>query len=364
MIIKKIVTKSFGILSNCSYKVKSGQIFGRSCEGKTTLLTAFTGCFLNSRLDGKKLTPLPDHIDTGWVKIEYEVNGEQKEAYRTWTRKNEGISSSTSINEGIVKHLFLAIANPLYIFSIENSDRIDLLIDWHYFDYSKNLFDELPSDISDEIVDYAKSLGKISLYKIRTLMKDLKAEIKTNKALASALTSQMEILQNVENADTLKTELSEKSTELANSIAVAENNLRMLGYIYNQLLKNAVNALNPILCLTQFTEDGKVLYDSMPADRLSSGERLDCGLDIANAIASKYTLVPPTLIDNATAFGHGTINKSLFPNLSQIITASYADVDLCELNGKYLSGLDKGWNVNAPKDFRPEVKVEMLYLDE
>ena len=357
----KLTAKSFRNFNELTYKIGSGQVYGRSGEGKTNLLTAMAACFVNSGLDGKKLVPLPDDTKTGWVKLEYELDGEHQEAYRTWTRTDTGFTSSSSITKGVQKSLFLAIANPLYIFALDTSDRIDLLLDSHYYDFVGDLATEIPSSLASvEMSNFIDEIGKISLVKLRGRAKDAKAELKANVALKAALDAKLDVLSEIVTASELKAELSEQLTTVQETIMKAQNSLRMIEHIYDILLKNAVEAINGKLYLTRFTEDGKVVFDEKAADRLSSGEKLECGLEIANAIAGRYNLVPPTLVDNATAYGHSNIDLTLFPNLSQIIYASYADVDLCEHDKGHLWGLDKGWKVKAADNFRPEVEIEII----
>jgi ATPase subunit of ABC transporter with duplicated ATPase domains len=360
VVIKKITTKSFANLSELTYKVGSGQIFGRSGEGKTNLLTAITACFLNTGLDGKKIIPLPDDAKAGWVRIEYELDGEHKEAYRSWIRTETGFSSSTNVTKCLPKNLFLAIANPLYIFELSNGDRADLLIDWNYYDYIGDLADVLPNDLPQEVSVFLKNFGKLSLFNLRNKIRNLKDNIKANSSLKIAYDAQLDILANIPNMEDLIKDISAKNIAIQEEIQEAQAELRVIAYIEDELLKNAVQSINEGAMLTQFTESGEITFGNTPVNILSSGERLDCGLDIANVMASKHSFIPPTLIDNATANGHATIEKKFFPNLSQAITTSYANVDLCEYNSGYLRGLDKGWKVKALPNFRPEVEIEIL----
>lgn len=358
--INKITVHSFKNFHELTYKVGSGRLYGRSGEGKTNLLTAITACFVNYGLDGHKLVPLPDDAKTGWVKIEYDADGESQEAYRTWTRTDTGFTAASSITKKMEKSLFLAIANPMYVFELENSDRIDLIIDSKYFNFKGDIANELGSDLPVNIVDFLNNYDDLTIAKLRNMLKQTRLNMKAAKKKHETINLQLLILEEVENAYELVADLSAQAIALESEIQKQEELVCVIESINALLLKNAVESINSELCLTRFTEDGHITFSDIPADRLSSGEQLDCGLDIANVIAGRYDVVPPTIIDNATAFGHSNIDMSSFPNLSQIITASFADVDLCEHNNNMLYGLDKSWKNKAVSTFRPEVCIEMI----
>ncbi len=363
--INKITVHSFKNFHELTYKVGSGRLYGRSGEGKTNLLTAIAACFVNSDLNGHKLIPLPDDAQTGWVKIDYEINGELQEAYRTWTRSDSGFTSSSSITKKKDKTIFLAIANPMYVFGLDNSERIDFIIDTVYANYKGNIIDELKGDIPVEIVDFANSFEEgLTLPKLRNLAKKLRLEMKANRKKHETLDAQLLILEEVENSFELVTELSAQVIALESQIQKQEETIRVIDSINSMLLSNAIESITPDLCITRFTEEGKITFGGISADRLSSGERLECGLDIANALAGRCDFVPPTLIDDATAMGHSDVDMTPFEYLTQVITTSYANVEsLCEYHNDTLHGLDKSWKNKSNADFRPEVCIEMIPYD-
>ena len=360
--INKITLHSFKNFHELTYKVSSGRLYGRSGEGKTNLLTAIAACFVNSGLEGHKLVPLPDDAKTGWVKIEYEVDGESQEAYRTWTRSESGtgFTSASSITKKIEKSLFLAIANPMYVFELENSERIDFIIDTVYAGYKGNIIDELIGDVPVEITDFSKHVGDLTLSKLRNILKTTRLDIKSNKKKHETLDCQLLILEEIENSFELVNDISAQIIALESEIQKQEEVVRVIEMINALLLKNAIETINPKLCLARFTEEGRITFSDIPAERLSSGEKLECGLDIANAIAGRCELVPPTIIDNATSMGHSDIDMTPFSNIKQIITSAYANVELCEYHDGMLYGLDKSWKNKASATFRPEVSIEMI----
>ena len=365
MHILKITGKSYKNFPEITYKVGSGRLYGRSGEGKSNMLSTVTACFVNCDMDGHKLVPLPDDAQTGWVKIEYEENGEFHEAYRTWTRSDSGFTSASSLTKKIDKSLFLAIANPMYVFGLDNSERIDFLIDVAYCNYKGNIIDELSGDVPVEIMDFAKHFKDgITLPQLRNLAKKTRLDMKANKKQHETLDAQLLILEQVENSFEIVNELSAQVIALESQIQKQEEIIRVIDSINSLLLKNAIELIAPAFFITSFTDDGKILCSGVPADRLSSGEKLECGLDIANALAGRCDIVPPTLIDDATARGHKDIDMTPFANLTQIITTAYADVDtLCEYHNGMLHGLDKSWKKPADTTFRPEVCIEMIPYD-
>ncbi len=358
--LSKVTVHSFKNFHEMTYKIGSGQIYGRSGEGKTNLLNAISACFVNSEIDGHKIAPLTDNANSGWVKIDYESDGESNEVYRTWARTDTGCTSASSLGKTLNKPLFLAIANPMYVFGLDNADRIDFLIDLEYHDFEGNLASELGGDVPVEVSDFVLELNKLTLSKMRALTKDAKAKMKSGIAEKTIIEAQLAVLEDLNGVDDLIAELSAQAVMLDATINTCQRTLRIVDKINSILLTNAIEKANKGLVMTRFQEDGKITFGDHATDRLSSGEKLDCGLDIANYVAGRYKFVPPTLIDNATAYGHSSIDISTFPNLSQIITTAYADVDLCEYYNEHLYGLDKSWKTKASTTFRPEVQIEMI----
>ena len=362
--LESVAIQNYKHFPRCVYNVGSGKIFGDSGEGKTNLLSAITSCFVNAGIDGKKTSPLPDDADAGWVKLMFTLNGEHQEIYRAWTRTATGVKSHSSMTQTIQKSLFLAIANPMYIFGLETADRHELLIDFKYFDYMGNIADELGADKSIDVVEFFKEYPQCtSIKQLRDLIKIFKTSIKDMSALKTTLEAQLEVLENVSNVDDLVQTLTEQLEETNKALTKSQRGLCATEQITSTLLKNAVDFINSKCCLTKFTEDGKITFSDKTIDRISSGERLECGLDIADAIASKSPLIPPTLIDNITSLGHFNVNIDLFPNLSQIISTSFAEVELCEFDGKQLHALDRSWTKVPPTMFRPEVEIQMIEIE-
>ena len=358
--LSKVTVHSFKNFHEMTYNVGSGQLYGRSGEGKTNLLNAIAACFVNSGIDGHKIAPLTDHATSGWVKIDYEADGESNETYRTWARTDTGCTSASSLGRTLNKALFLAIANPMYVFGLDNSERIDFLIDLKYHDAKQDLSAELGNDVPIEVSDFIQEINTLTLSKMRALAKDAKANMKSDIANKTIIEAQLAVLEDLNGVDDLVADLSAQAVLLDANIDNYQRTLRIVDKINSILLCNAIETANKGLTLTRFQEDGKITFGEQTVDKLSSGEKLDCGLDIANYVAGQYDFVPPTLIDNATAFGHANVDIDTFPNLSQFITTSYANVELCEYNNGHLHGLDKTWKRKIATTFRPEVEIEMI----
>lgn len=355
--IVKISGHFFQCFPEVTYKVNSGMLFGDSCSGKTTLLRTIPACFINTGLDGKKLSPLSIDSNTGWVKIEYTADGEYHEVYRAWDRTATGFHSSSSLCKTPIKSLFLAIANPLYVLSLENSERLEFLVDYLYHNSTNELVDILPDDVSKEVYDFADDIGRVDISKLRNVAKMLKTNIKDLSCRRVTLDAQVIVLENMEIEHK---ELSAELDAVIEEIEEKTAKLRIIETINGYLLKNSIAAINEDLHDAKFSEDGKLFYGETPIEQLSSSEKLDCGLDISNATAGRYEIVPPTLIDDATAFGHKEVDSSTYPNISQIITTSFAEVDLCEYQNDELHALDRSWKTSVEKTFRPEVVIEMI----
>ena len=355
--ISKISGHFFQCFSEVTYNVHSGMLFGNSCSGKTTLLKTIPACFINAGLDGKKLSPLSPDANAGWVKIEYTADGEYHEVYRAWDRTSTGFHSSSSLCKTPVKSLFLAIANPLYVPSLENADRVEFLVDYLYHNSTDELVNVLPDDVSREVYEFADEFGKVDASKLRNVAKMLKTNIKDLSGRRFTLDAQVVIL---ENMNIEHKEISDELDSVIDEIETKTATLRIIETINGYLLSNAIKAINEDLHDAKFSEDGKLFYGETPIDQRASSEKLDCGLDISNATAGRYEFVPPTLIDNATAFGHKEVDISTYPNLSQIITASFAEVDLCEYGCDNLHALDRSWKRSIEQTFRPEVVIEMI----
>jgi hypothetical protein len=355
--IKKLSAHFFQCFSDMTYNVHSGNVFGDSCSGKTSLLRAITACFVNTDLHGKKLIPLQTDAPAGWVKIEYDIDGESQEAYRTWMKTETGYSSSSSLCKTFHKNLFLAIANPMYVIQMDNADRLEFFVDFAYHDYRGDLLNVMTEDMPIEVQEFAKKFGSIEISKLRTMTKMLKGDLKDLSLHRVTLETQIELMHE------LGVDCVEKEEELNLVVAEIEekfSTVRIIDKINNILIKSAIDKLNDELVVTHISDEGKIFYGDAPIEILSSSEKLDCGLELANATANRYEIVPPTLIDDATAYGHTTIDGNLYKHLSQIITASYAKVDLCEHDNECLHGLDRTWKTPVTNSFRPEVQIELI----
>ena len=362
--ITEIRLRSFKNFHELIYLVESGRIYGRDGDGKTSLLNAIPACFLNCDMYGKKPHPLNVDATNGWVKLRYNLddNDEVKslDMYRTWKMSEDSIHSSVSNRITIHKSLFLAMLNPLYVFSLNNQERNELFRDLYYFDYTGDLLDELYGDIPLDVVKFAKSISPISIAKLNSLLSKAKDGIKKCNEEIVGCEHQLAILCNIPEAEDLYEDVKLKKEIAAAELAEHEQIKRSVDIINESLLSNARAFVEKSFSMAKLTEKGCIVYNDMPSEFLSSGEKIDCGLEIANLIASKYPLVPPTVIDDASACGHRDVDLSNYPYLSQILTASYADVDLCEHNGNSLNALDRYWKIPAPANFIPEVQIEMI----
>lgn len=361
--IHEIKLHAFKNFPELTYSIASGKLYGGSGVGKTNLLNAISALFVNSSLDGSKIYPLMDEAKTGWVKITYSENdGMNKELYRAWQKTDTGCSSSNSLTKAINKSLFLSILNPLYVFSLETADRIEWLLNVKYSTENDPIVtNEVHGDVSNIISGFVEKYGHMSLAKLNATLQKAKEELKKADAAKITLDAQIAILDGLidpdaqekkqmllETLDTIN-EVITKYTEIKESILC----------IKNELVKKAAEDLNKNLGLTEILENGSIIYSGYPLSRISSSELMDCGLEIANMVAGRYNIVPPTVIDNANAFGHDEIELSLYPNLSQIITTSYADVELSEYNNGFLYGMNRSWKKPVETTFRPEIKITM-----
>ena len=362
--INEIRLRSFKCFHELIYLVDSGCIFGRDGDGKSSLLNAISACFLNCDMYGKKPHPLNVDAKNGWVKLCYDVQDEgdvkSLDMYRTWELREDTLHSNVSNRITIHKSLFLAMLNPLYIFSLNNQERSELFRDLCYFDYQGDLIDELHGDIPLDVMNYAKSIAPISIVKLNALLSKAKDGIKKCSEEIIGCEHQLAILVNIPEAENLYEDVKLKRDIASDELGEHENVKRCVEIINSFLMSNARSFVEKSFSIAKLTEKGNIVYNDMPSEFLSAGERIDCGLEIANLIASRYPLVPPTLIDDASACGHRNVDINDYPHLSQIITASYADVDLCEYNNNTLHALDKHWKTPAPKNFIPEVQIEMI----
>ena len=357
--LSKVTVHSFKNFHEMTYKVGSGQLYGRSGEGKSNLLNAIAACFVNSGMDGHKIAPLTNGATSGWVKIDYEIDGESQETYRTWAKTDTGCTSASSLGRTLNKSLFLAIANPMYVFELDNSERIDFVIELNYYDFNNDLASELGDDLPVEVVDFIKEIDKVTLSKLRGFAKAARSEMKSDISNKTLLESQLMILEDVNGVDDLVSDLTAQAVLIDANIQKNQRIIRIIDKINAILLNNSISKINSALAATRFQEDGRLTFCDLSIEQMSSGEKLDCGLELANYVAGRYDFVPPTLIDNITALGHHNIEKNDFPNLSQIITTSFADVDLCEYSNETLYGLDKSWKQKVSTTFRPEVQIEL-----
>ena len=362
--IKEIRLHSYKTFHELIYLVDSGCIYGRDGEGKTSLLNSISACFLNCDMYGKKPYPLNVNATNGWVKLCYDLeDGDEVKSldmYRTWKLSEDTLHSSVSNRTTIHKSLFLAMLNPLYVFSLTNQDRHELFRDLYYFDYTGDLVDELYGDIPLDVINYATSIAPISIAKLNSLLNKAKDGIKKCNEEIVGYEHQIAILSNIPEAEEVYEDVCLKRDIASAELKEHEQVKRCVDIINASLMSNARGFVEKSFSLAKLTEKGNLIYNDMPSEFLSSGEKIDCGLEIANLIASKYPLVPPTLIDDASACGHRQVDINDYPHLSQIITASYADVDLCEHNNAMLHALDRYWKIPTPKNFIPEVQIEMI----
>lgn len=353
--VKKIRLHSFKNFRELTYNLSSGHIFGRNSEGKTNLLSSICALVLNQDMDGSRLIPLQEGTQSGWVDIEWMADGKSVQSYREWRRSDTGFSS-TGTPPNFNRSEFLLIFNPRYIFELSHAERREVITDLVYGDSTNNILDEIPVDIEPWVKKIAKELGRIDLVKMRSDMKKYRSDLKLLVENKKKYEYQHEV---VEDPDQLY-ELSDNISNCKESIIMLQERISAIEIIECCLLNNAIEQLNPKMIMTRFTKDGKITFNEWCMDRLSGGEQLECGLDIANMVAgiSKGD-IPPTIIDDAAMYGMSDMGMDVYSNLSQIITASYANVDLCEYDNKHLVAIDQSWKVQVKEDFRMDVQIEM-----
>lgn len=353
--VKKIRLHSFKNFRELTYNLSSGHLFGCNSEGKTNLLSSICALVLNQDMDGSRLIPLQEGIQSGWVDIEWMADGKSVQSYREWRRSETGFAS-TGTPPKFNRTEFLLIFNPRYIFGISHAERRELITDLVYGDYQGNLLDEMPTDTEPWVKKIAKNIGSVNLSQMRSDSKRYKAEFRTLVENKKKYEYQHEV---VDDPDRLY-ELSNNIDECKNAMRVAQEYIDALEIIEDCLLRKSIDILNPKMILTRFTPDGKITFNEWGMDRLSSGEILESGLDIANMVAGiSKSNIPPTVIDDATMYGMADMDMEVYSNLSQIITASYANVNLCEYCNDHLVAVDQSWKVPVKEDFRMDVQIEM-----
>lgn len=353
--VKKIRLHSFKNFRELTYNLNSGHLFGRNSEGKTNLLSSICALVLNQDMDGSRLLPLQEGVQSGWVDVEWIVDGKSVQTYREWRRTDSGFAS-TGTPPDFNRSEFLLIFNPRYVFEISHGERRDLITDLVYGDSHGNILDEIPEDIEPWVKKIAMEFGKINLLKMRSDIKKYRTELRVLAENKRKYEYQHEIVEDPDQSY----ELSNNINECKEEICRIQEYIDAIEIIENCLLHNAIEYLNPKMIMTRFTPEGKITFNDWGMDRLSCGEMLECGLDIANMVAGiSKSHIPPTVIDDATMYGMSNIDTELYNNLSQIITASYADVDLCEYNNGCLVAVDQSWKVLVKEDFRMDVQIEM-----
>lgn len=354
--VNRIRLHSFKNFRELTYNVSSGKIFGRGSEGKTNLLSSISALVLNQEIDGSKIHPLTEGVQTGWVDIEWNAEGNTVQSYREWRRTENGYSS-TGTPPNFDRLEFLLIHNPLYIFGLSHADRRDLLSDLAYKEIDTSLLSELSTDTEPWVKTFARDFGKLDIKRLRHLLKQNRADVKVLADEIKKLEAQIEV---IEDPDLMCDKTSD--LDLCNEqLEKLQEQISAIQIIESQLLTNAIEYLNPKMILTVFTVDGRVLHNDRPMEYLSGSELLEAGLDIANMVAGIATGdIPPTVIDNAAMYGKSDIDTDLYSNLSQVITASFANVDLCEFDRGFLVAVDQSWKVLVHEEFRMDVEIEMI----
>ena len=354
--IRTIKLHSFKNFDELTYNVSSGKIFGRGNEGKTNLLSSIAALVMKTEPDGKSIAPLSDGASAGWVSIEWDVDGSPIKSYREWRRANGGFLSSGEVPVFDRQEFFL-IHNPLYIFQLSQADRNDILVDLVYKNKDVLLVDEISNDVYPWVKEYAERFGMADVVRLRRELHMQQEKLVLAAKASEKIKHQLEVVSdpdmilNMEEARAQNEREVRECQELIDTILI----------ILDGLLSKAVEILNSKMILTRFDAIGNLSYNDMPLQRLSGSELLECGLDIANMVAGITKLnVPPTIIDNAAIYGKSDVDMDLYENLSQIITASYADVDLCEYDKNCLVALDRSWKTKTSNEFRIDVQIEML----
>ena len=354
--VNRIRLHSFKNFRELTYNVSSGKIFGRGSEGKTNLLSAISALVLNQEMDGSRIFPLTDGAQAGGIDIEWKVDGATLQSYREWRRTDTGFAS-TGTPPDFDRFEFMLIHNPLYLFCVSHAERRELIVDMAYKDVKSDLLSELSADTEPWVKTFARNFGKIDTKRLRHLLKQSRADSKMIADQIKIIEAQMAV---IEDPDIL----CEKSAELDNcnnQLETLQETMSAIQIVESQLISNAIEYLNPKMILTSFATDGKIIHNDRPMEFLSGSERLEAGLDIANMVAGIATKgIPPTVIDNAALYGKSDIDMDLYSNLSQVITASYADVDLCEYNQNCLVAVDQSWKVPVQEEFRMNVQIEMI----
>lgn len=355
--IRTIKLHSFKNFDELTYNVSSGKIFGRGNEGKTNLLSSIAALAMKAEPDGKSIAPLSDGTSAGWVSIEWDVDGSSSiKSYREWRRTDGGFLSSGEVPVFDRQEFFL-IHNPLYIFQLSQADRNDILVDLVYKNKDALLVDEISNDVYPWVREYAERFGMADVARLRRELHMQQEKLVLAAKASEKIKHQLEVVSDPD----MILNMEEARAQNEREVRECQESIDTILIILDGLLSKAVEILNSKMILTRFDAIGNLSYNDMPLQRLSGSELLECGLDIANMVAGITKLnVPPTIIDNAAIYGKSDVDMDLYENLSQIITASYADVDLCEYDNNCLVALDRSWKTKTSNEFRIDVQIEML----
>jgi predicted transposase YbfD/YdcC len=355
--ITKIDAHSVGPFSELTYEPKTGDIYGRSGEGKTTLLNMITEMFSNCTLYGEKPHPIAEGVNNAWMKFNIMVDDKEEEIYRTYKRTDTGYSSSTSCV--FCSKTMLPIMNPLYLLELANGDRNSAIINIVFDKKPIKLNDILDDDVRRDVKLLASKIDTITANKLITLRKELKDRIKNNQTEYCNMSIKRDAFE-FANAIEAKRSVEKEMSELHKEILADSEKVSILTEIYDIILNNALNSINEKMNLTQLSPD-MVTYSGYSLNILSNSEKLLCGLELSNAIAGMSDVVPPTLIDDALSYGVADIDLTMYSNLSQIFKTSYANVDLCEFSNNARYSLDMSYKtICALEDFRPDLQIEMI----
>lgn len=353
--LKQLKLSSFKNFADLTYNVRSGRIFGRGSEGKTNLLSAISAMLVKKDLFGAKTNPLSKSVNACWVKAEWDIDGEKITSYRAWNRSFPDISTSGSV-PNFDDRFFLYIFNPLFVFERSREELVDLLIETAYCRSDMLISYELPEDVGDVSKQIGQKISLSHTSKLKEIVEYCKWSLKSLMAEKQKIEKRIDQLRQSSDNTVFVNELENNLKKVSSNIEEERAKIGAVTEIKSCLLKSAVEKLNPTMILTRFDDCANITYNDRPLEQLSSSEKLSCGLDISNMIALAIDgNIPPTVIDNAAIYDLKNIDTELYQGLSQIITASYADVELCEYNPPYLTAMDQSWKKSTNADFQMEV---------
>lgn len=353
-------------------------IVGGNGEGKSSILNAISWALMGLDIYGNRIEPMKEGSIMSWVKLDLDVDGDEKSIRKIINLKKNGkTETTTNLGLELDKEIFYSIANPRYLQGLDPRNIKGVLA--KVINIPTNIM-ELSMDTT--VVAHAKDIegsdSKDKILAVEAAIKSTNAEIKeiekkilmekgkiegfaTIKVLLSengiSIPEDAETIMDV-NTDNAQSAIALYQEEIKEKKEVVSNlnNYRTSAYEVLATEFNGSMKKTQIKLLENGKEVFIITYDGKNIKSCSNSEQLLAGLEMVNSISEFTDCSYPCLIDNAECILD--IDTDDYPHIGQFVFAIVADEKLSTWEDGLLTDITtKAITPRTREQLKPTVKI-------